>query len=170
MNVRLILFFLIAGIALVFTGCDRHDDDHEGIIPLPPVAKAFKEKYPDARDAFFNIDGSYYVVDFKDKNVPITAWFTDQGVWTMDKADIPFQQLPTEVIATFNKSAYAKWTVDDSYMINHVDMAVIYKIEAESGDSEVDLYYSASGELIKAIDDDRNDDSPTNIPKEITEL
>lgn len=170
MNVRLFLFSFLAGITLILTGCDRHDDDHEGIIPLPPVAKAFQEKYPNARDAFFDIDGSYYVVDFKNNNVSTTAWFTDQGVWTMDKASVPFSQLPTDVIGAFNQSAYSKWAIDDSYVINLIDMAAIYKIEVEYGDNEADLYYSGSGKLIKTVDDNTNNDSLTNFPKDITAL
>lgn len=170
MKTRLILFSLIAGIALIFTGCDNNNDNNEGVIPLPPVAKAFQEKYPNAKDAVFDIDGSYYVVDFKNNNIPTTAWFTDQGVWTMDKVNIPFQQLPAAVILAFNASPYAMSTVDDSYIINHVDMDVIYKIEVQSGDIEVDLYYSESGELIKAVDDNTDNDSPLNFPEDITDL
>lgn len=168
MNARLILFSLIAGIALIFTSCDT--DNNEGVIPLPSVTQAFQEKYPDARDVFFNVDGIYFVVDFKNNNVSTTAWFTDQGVWVMDKAYLPFQQLPTEVITAFKASNYSQWPVDDSYVINHIDSAVIYKIEVESGDNEVDLYYSVSGELLKVVEDDPNGDSPDNIPQEVTDL
>lgn len=170
MNTRLFLFACIAGLALIFSGCHKNDDNNEGIIPLPPVYKAFQDKYPDARDAFFDIEGMYYYVDFLNKNVPTTAWFTDQGVWTMDKAKIPFSQLPADVMAAFKEGPYAQLAVDDSYVINHVDMAVIYKIEAGTDDNEMDLYYSVSGELIKAIQNNGNDDSPSNYPKDITDL
>ena len=41
MNTRLILFTCIAGLTLFFSGCSKNDDDHQGIIPLPPVENAF---------------------------------------------------------------------------------------------------------------------------------
>lgn len=50
MNTRLILFTCIAGLTLFFSGCSKNDDDHQGIIPLPPVENAFQEKYPDAKN------------------------------------------------------------------------------------------------------------------------
>ena len=64
MNTRLILFTCIAGLTLFFSGCSKNDDDHQGIIPLPPVENAFQEKYPDAKNPVFEIEGNYYVVDF----------------------------------------------------------------------------------------------------------
>ena len=87
MNTRLILFTCIAGLTLFFSGCSKNDDDHQGIIPLPPVENAFQEKYPDAKNPVFEIEGNYYVVDFNNEGSETTAWFTDQGVWMMEKID-----------------------------------------------------------------------------------
>lgn len=53
MNTRLILFTCIAGLTLFFSGCSKNDDDHQGIIPLPPVENAFQEKYPDGQKPCF---------------------------------------------------------------------------------------------------------------------
>lgn len=78
MNTRLILFTCIAGLTLFFSGCSKNDDDHQGIIPLPPVENAFQEKYPDAKNPVFEIEGNYYVVDFNNGGSETTAWFTDQ--------------------------------------------------------------------------------------------
>ena len=77
MNTRLILFTCIAGLTLFFSGCSKNDDDHQGIIPLPPVENAFQEKYPDAKNPVFEIEGNYYVVDFNNGGSETTAWFTD---------------------------------------------------------------------------------------------
>ena len=79
MNTRLILFTCIAGLTLFFSGCSKNDDDHQGIIPLPPVENAFQEKYPDAKNPVFEIEGNYYVVDFNNEGSETTAWFTDDG-------------------------------------------------------------------------------------------
>ena len=148
MNTRLILFTCIAGLTLFFSGCSKNDDDHQGIIPLPPVENAFQEKYPDAKNPVFEIEGNYYVVDFNNEGSETTAWFTDQGVWMMEKIDISFAQ----------------------YAINRLNMGIVYKIEAEQSNSEVDLYYSQYGNLIKAVDDEINNDVPIVIPKEVSNL
>ena len=49
-------------------------------------------------------------------------------------------------------------------------MGIVYKIEAEQSNSEVDLYYSQYGNLIKAVDDEINNDAPIVIPKEVSNL
>ena len=164
MNTRLILFTCIAGLTLFFSGCSKNDDDHQGIIPLPPVENAFQEKYPDAKNPVFEIEGNYYVVDFNNEGSETTAWFTDQGVWMMEKIDISFAQLPAAVSTAFKQGFYSNWTVDDTYAINRLNMGIVYKIEAEQSNSEVDLYYSQYGNLIKAVDDE------INIPKEVSNL
>lgn len=74
----------------------------------------------------------------------------------MDKADTPFNQLPEAVTDAFNNGLYAGWKVDDSYTINRDSMAVVYKINAEKGNSDMDLYYSQYGNLIKAVNDEGN--------------
>lgn len=140
MNTRLILFTCIAGLTLFFSGCSKNDDDHQGIIPLPPVENAFQEKYPDAKNPVFEIEGNYYVVDFNNEGSETTAWFTDQGVWMMEKIDISFAQLPAAVSTAFKQGFYSNWTVDDTYAINRLNMGIVYKIEAEQSNSEVDLY------------------------------
>ena len=170
MNTRLILFTCIAGLTLFFSGCSKNDDDHQGIIPLPPVENAFQEKYPDAKNPVFEIEGNYYVVDFNNEGSETTAWFTDQGVWMMEKIDIFFTQLPAAVSIAFKQGFYSNWTVDDTYAINRLNTGIVYKIEAEQSNSEVDLYYSQYGNLIKAVDDEINNDAPIVIPKEVSNL
>ena len=64
-----------------------------------------------------------------------------------------------------NKAFYSNWTVDDTYAINRLNMGIVYKIEAEQSNSEVDLYYSQYGNLIKVVDDEINNDAPIVIPK-----
>lgn len=58
----------------------------------------------------------------------------------------------------------------DTYAINRLNMGIVYKIEAEQSNSEVDLYYSQYGNLIKVVDDEINNDAPIVIPKEVSNL
>lgn len=165
MNTRLILFSLIAGVVLLMAGCSKTDNDHKNAIePTQPVLQTFNEKYPDAQNTLFTIEGNYYVAEFTNNGVSTEAWLTDQGKWMMDKADTPFNQLPQAVTTSFNNGLYAGWKVDDTYTINRDSMAVVYKIEAEKAESDLDLYYSQYGNLIKAVPDKGNEDVPIVIP------
>ena len=146
-------------------GCDKTDNDHKNAIePTEPVLQAFNDKYPDATNTLFTIEGNYYVAEFTNNGVSTEAWLTDQGKWMMDKADTPFNQLPQDVTTAFDNGLYAGWKVDDTYTIHRDSMAVVYKIEAEKADSDMDLYYSRYGNLIKAVPDKGNEDAPIVIP------
>lgn len=171
MNAKATLFTLFAGLAILLTGCDDDDDDHKGAIePTQPVMDAFNKRYPNASNTVFKIEGDYYLADFNNNGVSTDAWFTDQGKWMMDKADTPFNQLPAAVTNAFDKGLYAGWKVDDAYTINRDSMAVVYKINAEKGTSDMDLYYSQYGNLIKAVNDQGNEDLPIVIPAEVHTL
>lgn len=171
MNTRSILFSLIAGIALFTTACDNNDDDHKNAIePTQPVLQTFNDKYPDVSNPIFTIEGNYYVAEFTNNGVSTEAWLTEQGKWMMDKADTPFNQLPQPVTTAFDNGLYAGWKVDDTYTIHRDSMAVVYKIEAEKADSDMDLYYSEYGNLIKAVPDKGNEDAPIVIPDPVHNL
>lgn len=171
MNAKTTLFTLFAGLAFLLAGCDNNDDDHKDAIePTEPVMQAFNKKYPNASNPIFTIEGNYYVAEFTNNGVSTEAWLTEQGKWMMDKADTPFNQLPEAVTAAFDNGLYAGWKVDDSYTINRDSMTVVYKIDAEKGNSDMDLYYSPYGNLIKVVNDEGNEDAPIVIPAEVHTL
>lgn len=171
MNAKTTLFTLFAGLAFLLAGCDNNDDDHKDAIePTEPVMQAFNKKYPNASNPIFTIEGNYYVAEFTNNGVSTEAWLTEQGKWMMDKADTPFNQLPEAVTAAFDNGLYAGWKMDDSYTINRDSMTVVYKIDAEKGNSDMDLYYSPYGNLIKAVNDEGNEDAPIVIPAEVHTL
>ena len=171
MNIRSIFLSLFAVLGLFLASCDNNDDDHKNAIePTEPVMQAFNKKYPNASNPIFTIEGNYYVAEFTNNGVSTEAWLTEQGKWMMDKADTPFNQLPKAVTAAFDNGLYAGWKVDDSYTINRDSMTVVYKIDAEKGNSDMDLYYSLYGNLIKAVNDERNEDAPIVIPAEVHTL
>lgn len=171
MNIKSIFLSLFTVLGLFLASCDNNDDDHKDAIePTEPVMQAFNKKYPNASNPIFTIEGNYYVAEFTNNGVSTEAWLTEQGKWMMDKADTPFNQLPEAVTAAFDNGLYAGWKVDDSYTINRDSMTVVYKIDAEKGNSDMDLYYSPYGNLIKAVNDEGNEDAPIVIPAEVHTL
>lgn len=168
MNRKLISFALLLSVVVLGAGCNK-DDNEKGIIPVDVVSQAFAEKYPDAQNVTFEIEGDYYEAEFQNDGRPTTAWFTDQGVWMMDKVKYPFNQLPGVVMNAFQQGSYGTWIPDDCYLIHRAGMGPVYKIEVENGNTETDLYYTAEGNLIKAVAGG-TDDRPVVIPEKISEL
>lgn len=159
MYAKITILSLATSILVWFSAC-KDDDQERGIIPVEQVSKAFAEKYPNARTVVFEIEGKYYVADFTNEGYPVTAWFTDQGQWVMEKIEYPFGRLPQKVTAAFLESEYGDWEIEECYEINRAGMETVYKIEVQKGEKERNLYYSSSGNLIKAGEEDENEDQP----------
>jgi hypothetical protein len=87
------------------------------------------------------------------------AWFDNGGAWYMTETDIPFSMLPEAVRTAFDATEYAAapWQVDDVDMLEREGVETVYVIEVEKHENgretEVDLYYSADGVLVKKIAD-----------------
>ena len=144
--------FLLAALSLcLFQSCDNDDD---GPIPSYVSAEtktAFDEKYPSAKDVEWETRNDYLVVDFKQDKVEKEAWFDNSGTWYMTETDIPFVRLPDMVKTAFQQGEYSTWKVDDVDMIERRDVETVYVLEVEQGNSEVDLYYSSDGILVKTV-------------------
>ena len=112
-------------------------------------------------------DAYYLIVDFKQDKVEKEAWFDNSGTWYMTETDIPFAQLPDAVKTAFQQGEYSTWKVDDVDMIERRDVETVYVIETEQGNSEVDLYYSPDGILVKTVlDAGGNDGYEDFIPSQ----
>lgn len=67
----------------------------------------------------------------------------------------------------FQQGEYSTWKVDDVDMIERRDVETVYVIETEQGNSEVDLYYSPDGILVKTVlDAGGNDGYEDFIPSQ----
>lgn len=159
MHTNVAVVSLLVCFTLFLCGCPK-DGPEQGIIPVEKVSEAFADKYPDARNAIFDIDGDYYVAIFTNDGYPTTAWLTFQGQWVMDKVNYPFSFLPPPVTTAFWNGTYSDWEIKKCFVIHLAGMETVYKIEVEKDETEMELYYSASGELMEAVEDDKNDSWP----------
>lgn len=137
-------------------------DDDDGITPVSQqVQNALSNKYPNATNVVWKSDSGFLVADFKDPTTDnvlydCEAWFSPQGKWYMTETDIPYSALPDAVKAAFEASEYAEWYIDDVDKVEREATATLYIIEAEARDSdetEIDLYYTEDGTLVKSIVD-----------------
>ena len=156
--------------ALALAGCDKNGDDESREPAVSEQAQAaLAEKYPAATNVRWTAKDQYLVASFSlpasraEAGIDLAAWFDNGGAWYMTETDIPFTALPQAVRTAFNASEYAAapWTVDDVDMLEREGVETIYVIEVEKRENgietEVDLYYSADGVLVKMLTDSAPD-------------
>lgn len=167
MKTKLFLLGALLCGTVAFTACND-DDDH--YTPGDKVVNEFNTKYPQAKNVTWETKAGYNVADFFDGDYETEAWFNEQGLWVMTETDIPYAALPAAVKQSFETSLYKDWRVDDVDKLERSDTdGPVYVIEVEQGETDVDLYYSETGVLIKEIKDQDNEEGyqPVTIPEEL---
>lgn len=169
MKRNIVLMTLLVS-ALALAGCEKNGDDGSREPAVSEQAQAaLAEKYPAATNVRWMAKDQYVVASFSlpasraEAGNDLAAWFDNGGAWYMTETDIPFTALPQAVQTAFNASEYAAapWTVDDVDMLEREGVETIYVIEAEKRENgietEVNLYYSADGVLVKMLTDSAPD-------------
>ncbi len=162
--------------ALVFTACSDDDDDDDMSVP-EAVRSAFTQKYGNV-GVDWDLEGQYFVAEFRKDSREHEAWFTTGGVWNMTTIDYgkSITGLPSAVQEGFNASPYTNangWIIDDVDKIERSNYDDVFKIEVEQrGNPEKDLYFDANGNLFReaAGHDNRNEGMLQNnngMPAEI---
>lgn len=160
-----IMTLLVSAMAL--GSCTTADDvPHSGSVS-EQAKSALLAKYPSATNIRWQIKDKYVVASFAlpalrtvaDGGNDLSAWFDNGGAWYMTETDILFTMLPEAVRTAFGATEYASapWMVDDVDKLEREGVETVYVIEAEKHENgletEVDLYYSPDGVLVKKIVD-----------------
>lgn len=149
------------------TSCNDNDDLHSNPVPenIPEkVILEFNAKYPNATNVTWSTKDTYAVANFylpstrTESHEPNnTAWFNMAGHWNMTETEISYQQLPEAVKTAFEASPYASWRMDNEIdkLQRSDNNETLYIIEASQKEgnveTEVDLYYTEEGILVKEI-------------------
>ena len=149
------------------TSCNDNDDLHSNPVPenIPEkVILEFNAKYPNATNVTWSTKDTYAVANFylpstrTESHEPNnTAWFNMAGHWNMTETEISYQQLPEAVKTAFEASPYASWRIDNEIdkLQRSDNNETLYIIEASQKEgnveTEVDLYYTEEGILVKEI-------------------
>ena len=89
----------------------------------------------------------------------------------MIKTDLPLNQLPTAISNDIKQGKYAGWKIEEADTIGRAGMGTVYKVEVEKAEQETDLYYTLYGDLIKAVDNAKDDvDRPISVPEKVADL
>ncbi len=163
------LLILALGLALGLYACDRNDDDKKVGIE---VLKAFEQRFPQAVQIDWDVEGRYCIAEFKDvlpqipdlttEGIPantlfeLEAWFDNSANWKMTVIDLPYKVLPQAVKQGFTTSNYGAWKVEDADVIQRNGVDVIYVIEVEQNNKERYLYFTKDGVLQKEAKDNKD--------------
>lgn len=157
------LFFtclLSASLMGALTACTE-DNQPPGTSDVPEsILTRFNADYPDAQNVKWQQDGDYYVANFSNgQSTDNAAWYERDGRWGMTKYEIPFDHLPPTVSEAFAATEYGQsgsaWRVEREVDVleRRDGTETLYIIEVEQGETEVDLYFTAEGVLIKELID-----------------
>ena len=176
----MILLAFLAGM-FVFASCNDDDDNYDANVPNE-VQKQFKKRFPGVNDVKWDVVKDYHVARFNapaktrsvEKMYNSSAWFSKQGKYYQANEDIEFAALPAVVQEAFKKYKeqwYPAWKVDDCEMLAREGMATIFviEIEDETEDLEREISISESGDILKDVldDDDEDEILPIIIPEEV---
>lgn len=172
MNAKISIIACLTCLAVFLAGCKDDDNEKpEGIQPPDIITQAFNAKYPGITQVEWNVADNYYVADFENDSTSVDAWFSDNGTWMMEEAELRVTLIPDDIQNAIQQGAYASWMVDDASIINRAGMGTVYKVEVKKNSQEVDLYYTEFGNLIKTVEDtDTNTEQPIPIPAEVKTL
>lgn len=155
--------------ALALASCEKTENTPRQPAVSEQAQAALAAKYPSASNVSWQTKGGYVVASFSlpvsraEAGSDLAAWFDNGGAWYMTETDIEFSMLPVAVQTVFSESEYASapWRVDDVDMLEREGVETIYVIEVEKRENgietEVDLYYSADGVLVKMLTDSAPD-------------
>lgn len=158
---KLKMFFaLLAMGAIGLQSCDNDDDDVAASKVPAEIRNAFDQSYPDTRNLKWELETvsqqQYYKAEFNNKresDYQTSAWYTASGTWCLTETEMPYSAIPAAIKTAFEAGEYAKWKRDNEVdKVERAGMETVYIIDVESAtDEDVDLYYSVSGILIKAV-------------------
>lgn len=161
---------LLAG-TFCLTSCNDETPENGSVNPadIPSaILETFENQYAGATGVNWTKKNGYAVASFTapDANRNTVAWYAlENNRWNMTETEIPFTALPEKVKTEFNKSAYAAqpWRTDsEADILQRNATETLYVIEVSKKENnietEVDLYYTEDGVLVKELVDAETDD------------
>jgi hypothetical protein len=115
------------------------------------VDRAFRTMYPMASEVVWAKQKNYYVAEFQIEDIEVTAWYDQLGVHYMSMTNMPYEQLPEDIKATFSSGEYESWDVDEVSLVERKGKEPLYTVAVASDDQKYNLCYSANGFLMKVI-------------------
>lgn len=139
-KIFLSLFSIIFTVALFAT------DLTDAQVPQA-VKNAVTKKFSQAKNIDWEMKGVYYQAEFKIDRREHEILLDDKGRIVKMYEDISFDELPAKAKQSI-KAQYASHKVSDVERITK-DSSVLFKVELEHGDHDVDLYFDKDGNIVE---------------------
>lgn len=174
MEKRFLRNALMVGTGVVMIGFATSCSDDEDDVPVSnvpaAVTKSFNEMFPNVSKVEWERYSPYYVADFDVNTFDTDAWFSPDGTWAMTETDYGslVSMLPIQMQDAFNNSDYTDWIVDDVQLYERVaDTFSLIEVETQ-GMPEVGVFISSDGNILKVVQGDDFNITPTTIVENIT--
>lgn len=147
-------------------GGDTTTADNNKVVPNEQVVLAFENRYPNAKQVVWNIEGGYYVAGFTLDSQEASAWFGTDGEWKQGRIPAPYHdEIEPVVSEALSRTAYAQWEIREAFSLNRNGLMSVYLLRAANKTILSNLYFTQYGDLIKVVDDVRQyTDLPLTIP------
>ncbi len=140
------IFFLAIALCMSSTIITAQDI-RQGEVPSL-ILNNFKKKFPKAKDIEWEYKKNNYNVEFEiGLFSEFEAWYDKSGKLIKYSEEISERKLP-KIIQKNIKKNYTTYKIDDIEKVTE-NKQVIYHIELEKGNDEIDLKYLENGKLIK---------------------
>lgn len=132
--------------AAAFAAPVMDDDD---VIAPKKVEKAFRNMYPEASKAEWELKRDVYVAEFKMDGKEVEAWFRADGTWMRSKTDISAKEVP-EIVKKAVKDAYPGWKADDFEIVRDDRDNEFYSVEIEKeGEKDQRIMVTPGGKIVQ---------------------
>lgn len=156
---------LILSAGSVLSSCS--DDDDHNFTPTTDFINELNKLYPNVDADWETRHNKYRVAEFYQMGDEYEVWFSKEGQWVMTEIDYeaPYTNVPADIMTAFYGSEYGKWAIDDiDYYKRASDSFYIFDVE-QRGQHDMDVYFDANGNFIKAERDTDIDIRPSTVIK-----
>ena len=122
------------------------------VVNIPEKSKAdFEAKYPDATDVeWTNVLAKYIVKFTKDDNTFKSHYYIN-GSWHYTEKFVEKDDLPKDVLASYEKSRIADWEFVSSAWVENKYNEKAFRIEAKRGIEKKFVFYDEKGKEVKSM-------------------
>ena len=140
-------FLFILVLVLSFTAFSQAQ-----VVNIPEKSKAdFESKFPDATDVEWTNSLAKYVVKFtKDDNTYKSHYYVN-GSWHYTEKFLNKEELPKEVLTSYEKSRIADWEFVSSAWIENKYNEKAFRIEGKRGIEKKYLFFDEQGKELKSV-------------------
>lgn len=140
--------FIITVAAVMFIATASYSQKIEESKVPTAVKAAFKNKFPQAVKASWEMEKKDYEVNFSLDNRQLSANFSPVGKWLETETAVELSKLPKAVSGALAEQ-FAGYTVKEADLVEAPGKAAVYEVDVVKGKESLELQFSEKGELLK---------------------